>query len=121
VIDLGGTAGRLCLSIAAGHLLTSRYEVHQAWSLTNPPSPSYVSDLGSTTTIRLLSRLNGPYELKVYDVAGRLIRRWQGDLTPREFRWNGRDQGGRVVASGVYYYELSTSEGVESRRMVLRR
>jgi hypothetical protein len=33
--------------------------------------------------------------------------------------WNGRDSGGRNVASGLYLYRLSHADGNLSRRMVL--
>ena len=36
-------------------------------------------------------------------------------------RWNGRDDAGRPVASGLYLYRLVTSEDVLTRKLVLLR
>jgi hypothetical protein len=47
--------------------------------------------------------------LRVYDPAGRLVRTLhQGELEPGAYAaaWNGHDQAGRAVPSGVYFYEL---------------
>ena len=64
--------------------------------------------------------------LVIYDLTGRTIR-----TLVREYRqpgryevvWDGRDRGGREVASGVYFYRLEVVEQgiVETRRMVLLR
>jgi hypothetical protein len=35
-----------------------------------------------------------------------------------EITWNGRDEGGNEVASGVYFCRLETPERVRTRRMI---
>ena len=35
--------------------------------------------------------------------------------------WNGRDDAGRPVASGMYLYRLVTEEGVLTRKLILLR
>jgi hypothetical protein len=35
--------------------------------------------------------------------------------------WNGTDDRGRAVASGIYFYRLETRGASEVRRMVLQR
>lgn len=39
-------------------------------------------------------------ELNVYDLAGRLVRRW---MTSEVIEWDGTDQAGRKLAPGVYF------------------
>jgi len=62
--------------------------------------------------------------LRIYDVSGRLLRvlvdapRQAGH---HEETWDGRDSGGRIVASGVYFYELIAGEFRESKKMVMLR
>jgi len=62
-------------------------------------------------------------DLRVYDAGGRLVRVLVGgDMLPagrHEVAWNGRDGAGRVAAAGVYFYRLTTPEGVETLKMTL--
>jgi len=61
--------------------------------------------------------------LRVFDLSGRLVR----DLIVGELRypgrhevvWNGRDDAGRPVASGTYFYRLEAGDFAETKRMVL--
>lgn len=66
----------------------------------------------------------GRVQLKVYDVAGRLVK----TLVDREVAagvhgvaWGGNDSTGAPAASGVYFCRLSTERGTASRRLVLLR
>jgi hypothetical protein len=63
-------------------------------------------------------------KLEVYDVAGRHIstlHRGHLEAGPHSVSWNGRADNGTTAASGVYWYVLETSTGMESKRMVLLR
>jgi len=60
--------------------------------------------------------------LRIYDVAGKFVRTLaNGPLDAGLHRrvWDGRDQDGSRVASGVYHYELRVGEHRASRRMLL--
>ena len=62
--------------------------------------------------------------VKVYDLAGHQIRQLvDGWLAAgrQELAWDGLDQEGRPIASGVYFYRLDTAEGLLSGRMLLAR
>jgi len=64
----------------------------------------------------------GHVSLRIYDAAGRLVRilvdenRKSGRF---EEVWNGTDNRGGQVASGVYFYRLTTSDFVNSKKMIL--
>lgn len=63
-----------------------------------------------------------PVRLRVYGADGRLLRTLVNERLPageHEARWDGNDDGGRPVPSGVYLYRLETEGGAESRKMVL--
>ena len=63
-------------------------------------------------------------ELTIYDVRGAKVRTLvdrQLPGGPHVTRWNGRDDSGREVASGIYIYRLATPGAEHTGRMVLVR
>jgi hypothetical protein len=85
----------------------------------NTPNP-----FTSGTSIRYALGAPSMVTLVVYDLQGREIRRLVDGLgTAREHTvvWDGRDDAGRVVPSGVYLYRMTTTDGIISRKMVLTR
>ena len=62
--------------------------------------------------------------LTIHNLAGMRVRTLlRGSAAPggRSIRWDGRDDGGRAVASGVYFARLLTGAGTSTRRLVLVR
>jgi hypothetical protein len=61
--------------------------------------------------------------LRVFDLSGRLVRVLvDGEIIAEgrnEAIWNGRDDTGKRVASGTYFYRLEAGEYSETRRMAL--
>ncbi len=86
-------------------------------------NPCYPNPFNPATTISYDVRESVPVTLAIYDVTGRRIRTLvDGQPTNAghyELTWDGRDQSGRVVASGVYFYRLDAGGFSETRRMVL--
>ncbi len=82
------------------------------------PNPS-----SGAIRVRLGLPREGPAELSVFDLAGRLVARVS--TGPRsagwhDLAWDGRDRNGRPVASGVYFLRLDASERMSRRFVVLR-
>ncbi len=88
-----------------------------AWlgnAVPNPFNPS------TTIEYRVPREMLG--ELVIYDLAGRRVRTLvSGTLYPgtKSATWNGTDDAGHPVASGVYLYQLRAGEHVEMKRTVL--
>jgi minor extracellular serine protease Vpr len=83
----------------------------------NAPNP-----FNPSTRIRFELPEAGLATLRVYSPAGRLVRtlvRERLAAGPHEVTWNGRDDGGRPMASGVYLYELAAGEERQTRKMSL--
>ncbi len=56
--------------------------------------------------------------LEIYDIKGRLVRVLMSESAEGNvYRWQGLDNSGKPVSSGVYFYRLSS--GGETRRMTL--
>ena len=65
----------------------------------------------------------GNLDLAVYDLQGRRLRTlrsgWR-DAGRGEVTWNGRDEAGRALPSGIYFAKLLLDgEAVDSRRLAL--
>ncbi len=68
-----------------------------------------------------------PVAIRIYDVQGQLIRQLdlgmqeEGSYLSREAAayWNGKDQFGETVSSGIYFYTLTAGDFQATRRMVI--
>ena len=83
---------------------------------------NYPNPFNPKTTIAFTLDRSAPVKLQVFDVAGRLVRTLvDEDLNAGTHTrtWQGRDDQGRQVASGVYLARFDHPKGVESRSMVL--
>ncbi|MBU2501545.1 T9SS type A sorting domain-containing protein [bacterium] len=85
-------------------------------NLSNTPNP-----FNARTEIRFELPAAGTYDLEIHDVAGRRITGFHGVGTAgmNTFSWDGRDDQGAVVSSGVYTYRVTSGRGSASSTMVL--
>ena len=94
--------------------------VPQAFSLAqNAPNP-----FNSETVIRFALPQPSQVELTIYNLLGQPVAILvQGSSAAGTFsvRWDGRDQAGRAVTSGVYLYQLRAGEYTEVRKLLLLR
>jgi flagellar hook assembly protein FlgD len=63
-------------------------------------------------------------ELKIYDLLGREVKTLLNqELLPGRYdvQWDGTNNAGAAVSSGVYIYRLQTGNVVLSRKMLLLR
>jgi len=83
----------------------------------NSPNP-----FNPSTTIEYTLGQGGTVALRVYDLNGRMVRELVNeaqDADRHAVAWDGRDDMGRAMASGVYFYQLNAPGVKETRRMVL--
>jgi enediyne biosynthesis protein E4 len=87
---------------------------------------NYPNPFNSATVIRFALPVGGDVELSIFNLAGQRVAtladgtRAAGAYT---INWDGRDDDGRALASGVYLYRLRTGDGqqVETRKLILLR
>ncbi len=84
--------------------------------------PNVPNPFNPSTRIPFVLARAGRVELTVYDVHGARVRRLVSGPRPagrHEVTWDGRDDSGRPVASGVYIARLRSGPATAARRMVL--
>ncbi|UCE18066.1 MAG: T9SS type A sorting domain-containing protein [Gemmatimonadota bacterium] len=86
---------------------------------------NYPNPFNITTDIRyqlVESRCPSPISLKIYNILGQEVRTlFIAHQEPGMYtaRWDGKDDLGRDVASGVYFYQFRVHDSIDSKHMVL--
>jgi hypothetical protein len=83
----------------------------------NAPNP-----FNPTTTISYTLQENGPVSVKVYNTQGRLIRtllEGEGFEGSHQVMWDGRNDRGEFVSSGMYFYKIIANNEIVTERMTL--
>ena len=83
---------------------------------------NYPNPFNPNTTIIYQIPVAGHVDLRIYDVKGGLVRTLVD--TPKGAGlhvtdWNGKDNMGRSVASGIYFYRIKSGDFVQTKKMVL--
>jgi sugar lactone lactonase YvrE len=89
----------------------SDFALHQ-----NSPNP-----FNPSTHIAYQLAEDGPVSLTIYGLLGQRLRVLVQEpqrAGAYHVAWDGRDSSGRVVATGIYVYRLTSSQGVLARRML---
>ncbi len=125
--------GRTDVNIAAFHTSDSNWEVDTQIDLTrginvvpvatrllgNSPNP-----FNPTTRIRYELPMSTHVSLQVLDVSGRVVRNLLSrteSAGAREVTWNGMNDAGRPVSSGVYFTRLQAGSEQQIKKMTLIR
>ena len=61
-------------------------------------------------------------DLKIYNLQGNLVKTLVNDIKQAGFYnliWDGRDERGKPVPSGVYIYKIDTDNHSNSKQMIL--
>ena len=113
---------RLAIELLRHYLSVANERVEETKLLPNYPNPfnpdtwiPYQLSEGATVTV------------KIYDVTGSLVRTIEVGHKPggyyltreRAVYWDGRNEKGESVSSGVYFYTLNTDTYTQTRRMVI--
>ena len=115
----GPFSAPVVVSCAAATDVPDGRPAHDGSLAPNEPNP-----FNPSTTIRFRLEVGGPVQLAIYDTSGRHVRTLVDQSTPagdHEVRWDGRDDTGRQVPSGVYVYRLTAPGIQEARKLMLAR
>jgi hypothetical protein len=84
--------------------------------------PNYPNPFNQSTTIRYRLASSARVSIKIYSHSGEEIRTLVNQVQSaggKSVRWNGLDNSGMAVASGIYLYEIRTAQFREANRMLL--
>jgi hypothetical protein len=103
------------LSAAGDTPLQARFELSH-----NHPNP-----FNPTTRIPFSLAKASPISLRIFDLSGRLVWKLAGQdqwaAGQHAITWNGRDDAGRELPSGVYFYRLDADGNSATEKMTLIR
>ena len=93
-----------------------------SFKLTNQLDQNVPNPFNPTTAIRYVIAGDNQVNLTIYDVAGRRVRtlvneRQRADVY--RITWDGSNNAGQRVASGVYFYKLVAGRFSQTKKMVL--
>ena len=89
--------------------------------------PNYPNPFNPETWIPYQLSEEATVTVKIYDVRGHLVRTIEVGHKPvgyyltreRAVYWDGRNENGERISSGVYFYTLNTENYIQTRRMVI--
>ena len=107
------------------HLLTERVAIPEQTALL----PNYPNPFNPETWLPYQLATPASVTLSIYSVEGRLVRTLDVGYQPagiyrskhRAAYWDGRNDIGEPVASGLYFYTLRTSDFAATRKLIIRK
>ncbi|MCK5125106.1 MAG: T9SS type A sorting domain-containing protein [candidate division Zixibacteria bacterium] len=85
-------------------------------------SQNYPNPFNLSTQIDFTLLRQSSYSITIFNILGQVVRRWEDDFVPAGnyiLTWDGTDENGSVISSGVYFYRLQASDFVDTKKMVL--
>jgi len=82
---------------------------------------AYPNPFNPSTTIKVQMAQTGPAQLIIYNVLGQKVRTLYNGVLPqgvKKFVWNGKDNAGHQVASGLYFYQLKTNNVTKTKAVM---
>jgi hypothetical protein len=105
------------VALFADHLTAAGPTLARASLAQNSPNP-----FNPTTRIEYTLASRAAAVIEIFDASGAVVSRLDEGMKPAGTHstiWNGRDETGRAVASGVYFYRLAGMPDAGARKMVL--
>jgi hypothetical protein len=98
-------------------------EEHDAYPVAYDLSYSYPNPFNPLTTVKYdVPRPGGTVTIVIYNIMGQALRTLVNEEKPagsHTVRWDGRDERGMTVASGVYFVQMTAGDFKETKKLVL--
>lgn len=123
----GETSENAALVFLSGYFYGGKYTPSSAGSpdLVNTPKEyslyqNFPNPFNPTTTIEYSLPSSERVQISIFNLAGQLVRTIGGELQTvgvHSVIWDGRDNAGKILPSGVYFYQIRAGE--RTRKMIL--
>ena len=83
---------------------------------------NFPNPFNPTTEIAYSLKETGKVKIEIYNLKGQLVKTLVNDTMPQgehRITWNGKDQRGNGVASGIYMYRMETPSYTKTKKMML--
>jgi len=82
---------------------------------------NYPNPFNPATNIAFALPENGSVSLKIYNIAGQLVKSYEGyyEAGNHTITWDGTNLNGENVASGIYFYRLLAGSFSATKKMVM--
>ena len=116
----GSTCVTQCCNVPAPRIVSTGSNIPEEFTLEqNFPNP-----FNPTSTIRYALPLATKVELKIYNILGQVVRKLVDEEKPAGLHqavWDGKDEEGRSVSTGIYLYQIRAGDFVQTKKMQLRK
>jgi len=84
-------------------------------------NPAYPNPFNPSTNLSFTLPVATAYRMSIYNVAGQLVRSYDGmgNVGLNVITWDGKDNSGSEVSSGVYFYKLIAGTFTATNKMVM--
>jgi hypothetical protein len=82
---------------------------------------SYPNPFNKTTCLSLTAAKNCQADIAILNLKGQLVKTWQKELIPQgnyTINWNGKDNNGKQVSSGVYFWKVQSGDSAFSAKIL---
>nr|MDK2850164.1 hypothetical protein [Candidatus Cloacimonadota bacterium] len=83
---------------------------------------NYPNPFNPETTIHYSVKENSPVTIDIFNVKGQRVRRLVNETVnagEHTVIWNGTDENGRSVSSGIYYFKMNAGKYSSTRKMIM--
>jgi flagellar hook assembly protein FlgD len=83
---------------------------------------NYPNPFNPETTIQFQMEKNAPAQIDIFNQKGQIVKSFNVDMAPKGMNslvWNGMDNSGNAVSSGVYFFRLRSGSYSSTKKMVL--
>ncbi|MCD6176440.1 MAG: T9SS type A sorting domain-containing protein [Candidatus Cloacimonetes bacterium] len=88
----------------------------------NKLNSNFPNPFNPTTTISFSLKETGNVKIEIFNIRGQKVKTLTNGLLPaknHQIVWNGKDDKGKSVSSGIYFYKMRSANYTASRKMIL--